>query len=125
MRLSWLFLGYSFKYQFFSGLMETTAGVLLLFRRTVTLGLFVAAGAFANVVMINMSYDVPVKLYASHLLLACIFLLAWDAKRLFSFLVLNRPASGTSLYEPYFGGKWQRWAALGAKPGLPAVESRS
>jgi hypothetical protein len=95
--------------------METAAGVLLLYRRTVTLGLFVAAGAFANVVMINMSYDVPVKLFASHLLLSCIFLLAWDAKRLFAFLVLNRPAGGTSLYEPYFAGKWRRWTALGLK----------
>src|SRR6185312_15050627 len=34
MRFSWLFIGYSAPYQFFSGLMETTAGVLLLYRRT-------------------------------------------------------------------------------------------
>ena len=71
-------------------LLLPVAGLLLLYRPTVTLGLFAATGAFLNVVMINMSYDVPVKLYASHLLLACLFLLAWDAKRLFRFLVLNR-----------------------------------
>ena len=116
MRLSWIFLGYSFKYQFFSGLMEAAAGVLLLYRRTVTLGLLVAAGAFANVVMINMSYDVPVKLYASHLMFACLFLLAWDWRRLFSFLVLNQPAQGTALYEPHFTKTWQRvgmWCVWG------------
>jgi hypothetical protein len=113
MRLSWLFLGYSFTYQFFSGLMETVAGLLLLYRRTVTLGLLAATGAFANVVMINLSYDVPVKLYASHLLFACLFLLAWDARRLFQFFILNRPAQGTTLYEPPFTRVWQRvpmWA---------------
>lgn len=118
MRLSWLFIGYSAKYQFFSGLVETVAGVLLLFRRTVTLGLFAAAGAFLNVLMINLSYDVPVKLYASHLLLACLFLLAWDARRLFTFLVLNRAAPGTTTYEPYFSGRWQRRAAVAAKLGI-------
>jgi len=112
MRLSWLFLGYSAKYQFFSGLMETLAGVLLLYRRTVTLGLLTAAGAFANVVMINMSYDVPVKLYASHLLFACLFLLLWDAKRLVTILVLNRPVAGTTAYEPPFHKRWQRGIAL-------------
>jgi hypothetical protein len=118
MRFSWLFIGYSAKYQFFSGLVETVAGLLLLFRRTVTLGLFAAAGAFLNVLMINLSYDVPVKLYASHLLLACLFLLAWDARRLFTFLVLNRAAPGTTTYEPYFSGRWQRRAAVAAKLGI-------
>jgi hypothetical protein len=115
MRLSWLFLGYSFKYQFFSGLMETLAGLLLLYRRTVTLGLLVAAGAFANVLMINMSYDVPVKLYASHLMFACLFLLLWDAKRLITFLVLNQPAPATTAYEPPFQSRWLRGAALVVK----------
>ena len=116
MRFSWLFIGYSFKYEFFSGAMETLAGVLLLYRRTVTLGLLAATGAFLNVVMINMSYDVPVKLYASHLLFACIFLLLWDWRRLFSFLVLNQPAQGTALYEPPFVKTWQRagvWVVWG------------
>ena len=115
MRFSWLFIGYSFQYQFFSGLMETLAGVLLLFRRTVTLGLFAAAGAFLNVVMINLSYDVPVKLFASHLLFACIFLLLWDSRRLFRFLVLNKPAGASTAYEPYFTSAWLRWAGRATK----------
>ena len=63
MRFSWLFIGYSVPYQFFSGAMETIAGLLLLYRRTVTAGLFAATGAFMNVVMINLAYDVPVKLF--------------------------------------------------------------
>jgi hypothetical protein len=74
MRFSWLFIGYSVPYQFFSGAMETVAGLLLLYRRTVTAGLFAATGAFLNVAMINLSYDVPVKLFSMHLLFACLFL---------------------------------------------------
>jgi hypothetical protein len=118
MRLSWLFLGYSTTYQMFSGAMETIAGLLLLGRRTVTLGLFAATGAFLNVVMINLSYDVPVKLFASHLLFACLFLLALDAKRLFAFLVLNRPAPASTAYEPPHTRPWHRWASLSLKAVL-------
>ena len=115
MRFSWLFIGYSFPYQFFSGLMETTAGVLLLYRRTVTAGLFAATGAFMNVVMINMSYDVPVKLYSLHLLLACIYLLALDSQRLVNFLVLNRTTPPTDVYTPMFTKPWQIWGSRGVK----------
>ena len=112
MRLSWLFIGYSLPYQIFSGVMETTAGVLLFCRRTVTAGLFAATGAFMNVVMINLSYDVPVKLYASHLLFSCLFLLALDSPRLVNLLVLNRMTPPTTAYEPPFTRPWQRWASM-------------
>jgi len=114
MRFSWMFIGYSPLYQFFSGLAETAAGVLLLFRRTVTLGLLAATGAFLNVVMINLSYDVPVKLFATHLLVFGIILLLLDGKRLFTFFVLNKPVAGTAAYDPIDTRPWHpflRWAA--------------
>ena len=115
MRFSWMFIGYSTPYEIFSGAMETVAGLLLLSRRTVTAGLFAATGAFMNVVMINLAYDVPVKLYASHLLFACLFLLALDSKRLVGFLFLNRPAPNTTAYDPVYRQPWQRWASVGVK----------
>jgi hypothetical protein len=115
MRFSWLFIGYSTPYEIFSGAMETVAGLLLLYRRTITAGLLAATGAFANVVMINLAYDVPVKLYASHLLFSCLFLLALDSKRLIGFLFLNRPAPNTTAYDPRYTQPWQRWASIGVK----------
>ena len=115
MRFSWMFIGYSTPYEIFSGAMETVAGLLLLYRRTITAGLFAATGAFANVVMINLAYDVPVKLYASHLLFSCLFLLALDSRRLIGFLFLNRPAPATSAYDPTYTQSWQRWASAGVK----------
>jgi hypothetical protein len=118
MRFSWLFIGYSAPYQFFSGAMETIAGLLLLYRRTVTAGLFAATGAFMNVVMINIAYDVPVKLYASHLLFSCLFLLALDSKRLVGFLVLNTGAAPTNAFEPNFRKQWQRYGAIATKAFL-------
>ena len=115
MRFSWLFIGYSFKYQFFSGAMETVAGLLLLYRGTVTAGLFAAVGAFLNVVMINLSYDVPVKLFSMHLLLASLFLLALDSRRLVRFLVLNRATPPTTAYDFPFTKPWQRWGGRAVK----------
>jgi hypothetical protein len=115
MRFSWLFIGYSAPYQFFSGAMETTAGLLLLYRRTVTAGLFAATGAFLNVVMINIAYDVPVKLFASHLLFACVFLLALDAPRLVRFLVLNQPTPPTTAYDGIFDQTRTWWTAVAVK----------
>jgi hypothetical protein len=100
MRLSWLFIGYSVPYQVFCGVMETLAGVLLLWRRSITLGLILSAAAFTNVLLLNLAYDVPVKLYASQLLLVCIVLLAQDAPRLVRGLVLNQPTDASVLDVP-------------------------
>src|SRR5688572_9108597 len=115
MRFSWLFIGYSFKYQFFSGAMETLAGLLLLHNRTVTAGLFAAVGAFLNVVMINLSYDVPVKLFSMHLLFCSLFLLALDWRRLLNFLVLNRHVLPTTAWDFPFQKPWQRWGGMAVK----------
>jgi hypothetical protein len=70
MRLSWLsataFLS------MFAGRWRPSR-LLLLFRPTITAGLLLAMGAFLNVAMINLSYDVPVKIFALHLLFSCVF----------------------------------------------------
>jgi hypothetical protein len=112
MRLSWMFIGYSAPYQFFSGAMEVLTGLLLLYRKTVTFGLLLGAAVFFNVMMLNLSYDIPVKLFAIELVVSCLFLLAWDYKRLLSFLVLNRPTGPVSLYDPPFTGWKKRIAWL-------------
>jgi hypothetical protein len=43
-----------------------------------------------QVFMLNMTYDVPVKLFAFHLILLACFLLAPDLPRLVSVLFMNR-----------------------------------
>lgn len=121
MRFSWLFIGYSTPYQMFGGFAELFAGLLLLWRRTVPLGLMVAAGAFANVVMLNLSYDVPVKLYSSHLFAACCILLMYDARRLIGFLVLNQASLGTTAWEPQLFLNWPRPLRITVKVVLVAL----
>ena len=91
MGLLWSFMGASTPYTIFGGVCEATAASFLLFRRTTTLGGFIAFGVLLNVTMLNFCYDVPVKLYSTNLLLMAVFLAAPDVRRLVDVFILNRP----------------------------------
>jgi len=108
MRFSWMFMGYSTHYQMFSGVMEVLAGVFLLFRRTATFGTLMALGVFINITMLNLSFDIPVKLFSMHLVLLCMVLLAFEYKRLLAFFIKNTPTGTGNLYEVSYEKKWQR-----------------
>jgi hypothetical protein len=97
MGLLWTFMGFSYPYNVFSGLGEVVGGGLLFFRRTTTLGALILVGVVGHIVMLNFSYDVPVKLFSSMLLAMAIFLLVPDLKRLLDVLVLNRPTKPVEL----------------------------
>lgn len=89
MGLLWTFMGHSTAYTVFAGAVEMLGGALLFVRRTALLGALVTAGAMANVVMLNLSYDVPVKQYSMHLLGFALLVAAPHASRLFRFFVLG------------------------------------
>ncbi|HWM94882.1 MAG TPA: hypothetical protein VN493_29275 [Thermoanaerobaculia bacterium] len=111
MGLVWTFIGASVPYTMFSGAAELLAGFLLVARRTALFGALVCTGVMANVVMLNFSYDVPVKLFSSHLLLMAVFLVLPDLKRIANLLMLNRPAPTAGL-RPLLAGRRARRAAL-------------
>jgi hypothetical protein len=92
----WHFMGVSQPYTVFTGFIEVLGGLLLLFKRTTTLGAIVTAAALVNVVALNLCYDVDVKLYSIHLLLMALFLLLPDVKPLVELLVLRRAAAPSS-----------------------------
>ncbi|MES2328950.1 MAG: hypothetical protein V4539_05055 [Bacteroidota bacterium] len=108
MRFSWMFIGYSKTYEMFSGAMEVLAGLLLLNRRTITLGLFTATVVFINVMILNLCYDIPVKLYSMHLVAYCLYLLSNDCKRLIDFFVLNKAVAANHIHENHLSKKWMR-----------------
>jgi hypothetical protein len=107
MRLCWLHIGYSVPYQTFSGIMEILVGFLLLYRRTVTLGLLLGLGVFTNVFALNLCYDIPVKLFSMQLMIGCLFLVVWDGKSFIDFFVLNKPTTPINSYDFTYGKKWQ------------------
>ena len=114
MGLLWTFIGASRAYEFFSGAAEMLGGLLLLGRRTTLLGALVCVGVVGNVVMLNFSYDVPVKLYSSHLLLMAVFLIAPDVRRLANFFLFNRAAAPAEV-RPLFRRVWLNRAALACR----------
>jgi uncharacterized membrane protein YphA (DoxX/SURF4 family) len=101
MGLLWTFMGYSPGYNLFTGGAEMLGGLLLLFRRTTSLGALVVIGVMTNVVALNFFYDVPVKLYSSHLLLMAVFLLLPDLRRLLDVLLFNRPTRPVEQRTPF------------------------
>lgn len=111
MGVLWSFMGASLAYTMFAGAAEVTGGLLLLFRRTTSLGAMVSFAVLLNVAALNFCYDVPVKLYSTNLLLMAVFLAAPDLRRLANVLVLNRAAAPADLPGPRFSRRRLRIAA--------------
>jgi hypothetical protein len=114
MGLLWTFMGFSQPYNIFTGLCEFLGGVFLTVRRTTLMGALLSIAVLSNIVMLNFSYDVPVKLYSLHLLAMAVFLCLPDLRRLASFLVLNRPVEPVAL-PPLFQRKWLDRGALAVR----------
>jgi uncharacterized membrane protein YphA (DoxX/SURF4 family) len=91
MGVIWFSIGAAPGYERFIGSAEVLGGLLLLLPWTTLIGALVTLGVTFGVFMVNMTYDVPVKLFAFHLVLMSIFLIAPDARRLINWFVLNRP----------------------------------
>src|ERR1700722_16009540 len=90
MGVLWSSIGASPAYETFAGSAEILGAILLISPWTTTLGALVCAADMTQVFMLNMTYDVPVKLFSFHLLLMASFLLAPEFKRLADFFFRNR-----------------------------------
>lgn len=114
MALLWRFMGFSTPYTVFGGFAEALPGILLLFRRTATLGALLGMGVLANVVLLNFSFDVPVKIYSFHLFVWAAIVASFDVRRLADFFLLNRPVAPAALRAPFRSKRIER-ARLAAK----------
>jgi hypothetical protein len=106
MHLAWIFFGYSEPYQIFSGMMEVLAALLLLYRRTTPAGALLGFIVMVNVVLLNLSYDIVVKLFSTHLAIMALILIVFDSKRIFAFFILNKAATPSLIYDPPFKERW-------------------
>ena len=101
----WTFMGASASYTIFTGAVEMLGGLLLTTRRTTLLGALLCIGVLANVFMLNVGYDVPVKVLSFHLLAMAVFLAAPDLGRLANLFLLNRTAEPAAV-RPLFARPW-------------------
>jgi uncharacterized membrane protein YphA (DoxX/SURF4 family) len=93
MMVLWNFVGSSPAYESVTGLAELLGGVLLLVPRTVLLGSVVCIADMTMVLLLNLCYDVPVKIYSFHYLVMAILLAAPDLRRLADLFLFNRPVA--------------------------------
>ncbi|HEV3414217.1 MAG TPA: hypothetical protein VG101_17175 [Puia sp.] len=84
MGLAWTYMGYSNGYNLFTGFAEIIPGTLLFFRRTTAIGAFLAFIVAANITAMNYSFDIPVKLLSTTMVLMSLFLLGDNIRRLFN-----------------------------------------
>jgi uncharacterized membrane protein YphA (DoxX/SURF4 family) len=119
MGLLWTFMGFSRAYTVFAGIAEVIGGVLLLGRRTATLGALIIIAVMTNVVVLNFCYDVPAKLYALQLLVMAVLIAAPNARR----LVAAAMGFATPEVEPRprMSPRWERTERIGKIAVLVAM----
>jgi uncharacterized membrane protein YphA (DoxX/SURF4 family) len=110
MGVLWASIGASRSYEIFAGCAEMLGGLLLIFPRTTTLGALVCLADMVQVFMLNMTYDVPVKLFSFELILMSIVLLAPEMPRLVNVLILNRTAEPSTQPQLFSGRRTNRIA---------------
>jgi hypothetical protein len=113
MGLLWTFMGASRWYAMFGGLAEVVPGLFLFFRRTRTFGALLSAAVMTNIVALNFFYDVPVKIYSSHLLLLSMFLAGPDLAALARLFFLRQEAQLRTDHVPASERRWLRRVGYG------------
>jgi hypothetical protein len=102
MGVLWASIGASPAYEIFAGSAEMLAGILLIFPRTMLLGALICMADMVQVFVLNMTYDVPVKLLSFHLFLMALFLAAPELRRLSDFFFTQRtiaPSTQPQLFQ--------------------------
>jgi len=112
MGVLWASIGASTGYEIFAGCAEVLGGVLILIPRTATLGALICLADMTQVFVLNMTYDVPVKLFSFHLILMCLLLLGPEAARLFDFFFRNQSVSSPKPLALFHAARANRFALL-------------
>jgi hypothetical protein len=118
MGVLWAQIGSSPAFERFTGIVELAAGILLFIPGLSLLGAGLSLLASSFIFVLNMTYDVPVKLFSLHLVAMSLFLLAPHASRLLNLFVFNRPAAPR--HEPRLAGPIVHGITVGLQLALGA-----
>ena len=131
MGVLWYSIGASFPYERFTGIVEVVGGALLFVPRTQLAGVLLLLGATFQVFMLNMTYDVPVKLFSFHLFVMSAVLFAPHASSMCALVFGTGARSrwaavaqiGTGIYlvGMAFYGTWQGWQTRGPAAPKPPL----
>ena len=138
MGVLWSSIGASPAYEMCTGSAELLGGVLLFFPRTAMLGALVCLADAVEIFALNMTYDVPVKLFSFHLIVMSLILLGPELRRMARFFVgagtvepspMPRPGRRAVAAQAICGllllagnayGAWSSWRQYGG--GAPKSE---
>ncbi|WP_214070378.1 DoxX family protein [Mucilaginibacter sp. dw_454] len=101
-----LSLGIVPTYESFLGLVEIVGGLLLLFRKTATIGALIIVVFLGNVFFSNLAYDGGEAIYALYLISLGLLLLSFDIIRLVNLIGFERPTQPNH-FQPSLPKKWQ------------------
>lgn len=100
LQITWRFFGYSYAYTLFVASSQIVGSILLFFRRTTTLGAMILLPVISNIVFVNFSHQIPVKLYSCIYLMMTLYLLLIDHRRLKALFWDNKPFEGRATERP-------------------------
>lgn len=109
-----LSLGITPSYESFLGIVEILGALLLLNRKTTTIGTLIIIPFLGNVFMSNVAYEGGEHVYSFLLITFALFLFSFDAIRLFRLVSLERPAL-PNRFRPVLTETWQRYGRLALK----------
>ncbi|MEP0265811.1 DoxX family protein [Dokdonia sp.] len=107
MGLAWTYMGFSKGFNVFVGLLEIVGGLLLIPRRTQTLGAFIIIGVMMQVAVMNFCYDIPVKLFSIHLILMALVIFVTD-HRFVQVFIKNKTVAAYQYYHPIKGTRYHK-----------------
>jgi hypothetical protein len=90
MNVMWMQVGSSPPYEILLGCAEITAGFLLVVPRTALLGALLAVVDLTQVLLLNITYQVPLKIFTFHLLVLSLIILVPHAGRLRALFLSDR-----------------------------------
>ncbi|MGI4871849.1 MAG: hypothetical protein ACRYFX_11820 [Janthinobacterium lividum] len=119
----WSVMGASRSYSVFAGLLEVLPAALLLFRRTRLLGGLLAVAVLANVLALNVGFEITVKLWSGFLLALAAIVAAPGLRTVYGGLVRESWCPPRLPIRPaWLRGRWVG-AARGLGLGLLLVET--
>jgi uncharacterized membrane protein YphA (DoxX/SURF4 family) len=113
-KLYTLSLGAAPMYEIFLGVVEILAGILLLFRKTSTIGAFLVIAFTGNVFLSNLAYEGGEHIYSLYLIAIAVFLVAHDFKRLVLLLTFQVPVKPAT-YKFQYKKPWLKSLRIGLK----------
>ncbi len=87
----WSVMGASKSYNYFMGLIEIIPALFILFKRTRFVGLIISTGVLTNVFVINLSFDITVKILSGVLFFTSMYLLSEYKSNLAKLVGINLP----------------------------------